>query len=76
LATAAGIEYSANGGLTWQAAKFSGAGSGTPGPAGGFSYVGMTNATQGVAVPADSELGSVYVTSDGGQTWSRSPITG
>jgi hypothetical protein len=76
LATAAGIEYSANGGLTWQAAKFSGAGSGTAGPAGGFSYVGMTNATQGVAVPADSELGSVYVTSDGGQTWSRSPITG
>jgi photosystem II stability/assembly factor-like uncharacterized protein len=36
----------------------------------------MTNATQGVAIPAESGLGSVYVTSDGGKTWQRSPITG
>jgi hypothetical protein len=46
------------------------------GPSGGFSYVGMTNATQGVAVPADATLGEIYVTSDGGQTWTPSPITG
>src|SRR5262249_14168433 len=36
LATTAGIEYSANGGRTWRAAKFAGAGSGKAGPAGGF----------------------------------------
>ena len=76
LATTAGIEYSADGGRTWQAAKFGGATPGTTGPSGGFSYVGMTNATQGVAVPADSSLGEIYVTADGGGTWQPSPISG
>ena len=76
LATTAGIEYSATGGRTWRAATFASAGSGATGPAGGFSYVGMTNASQGVAVPADSSLGEVYVTTDGGSTWDPSPITG
>jgi hypothetical protein len=76
LATTAGIEYSANGGRTWQAAKFGSATAGEAGPAGGFDYVGMTNPTQGVAVPADSGLGEIYVTSDGGGTWQPSPITG
>ena len=71
LATAGGIKYSADGGRSWQAARF------TPAPAaGGFSYVGMTNATQGVAVPADPNLHEIYVTSDGGKTWQPSPITG
>jgi len=73
LTTTAGIEYSANGGRTWQAAKYTGAGSGL---AGGFTYVGMTTAAQGVAVPADSALGEIYVTADGGSTWYPSPITG
>ena len=73
LATTGGIEYSANGGRTWQAAKYTGAGSGPPG---GFSYVGMTTAAQGVAVPADSTLGEIYVTADGGSTWYPSPIAG
>jgi hypothetical protein len=73
LSTTAGIEYSANGGRTWRAAKVTGEGSG---PAGGFSYVGMTTAAQGVAVPADSTLGEIYVTADGGSTWHSSPITG
>jgi hypothetical protein len=76
LATTAGIEYSANGGRTWKAATFAGAGAGRAGPAGGFRYIGMTNASQGVAVPADSSLGEVYVTTDGGSTWLPSPITG
>jgi hypothetical protein len=76
LATTGGIEYSANGGRTWQAAKYTATGSGTNGPAGGFSYVGMTTAAQGVAVPADSALGEIYVTADGGSTWYPSPITG
>jgi hypothetical protein len=76
LATTAGIEYSANGGRTWHAAKFGGAAPGSTGPPGGFRYVGMTNATQGVAVPADSSLGEIYVTTDGGSTWQPSPISG
>ena len=44
-------------------------------PAGGFSYVGMTNATQGVAVPVNSSLGEIFVTRDGGKTWSPSLIS-
>jgi hypothetical protein len=71
LATTSGIYYSTNGGATWQTASVSG-----PAPAGGFSYVGMTNQSQGVAVPADVSLGEVYVTGNGGQTWIPSPITG
>jgi hypothetical protein len=73
LATTGGIEYLANGGRTWQTAKYTGTRSAPPG---GFTWVGMTNATQGVAVPADSSLGEVYVTADGGGTWYPSPITG
>jgi hypothetical protein len=71
LATTAGLYYSTDGGTTWQAASVSG-----PAPAGGFSYVGMTNQSQGVAVPADANLGEVYVTANGGQTWNPSPIAG
>jgi hypothetical protein len=71
LATTAGLSYSSDGGTTWQAANVA-----ASVPDGGFSYVGMTNSAQGVAVPADSSLGEVYVTRDGGQTWSPSPITG
>jgi hypothetical protein len=71
LATTAGIYYSADEGKTWKAARFTGGV-----PAGGFSYVGMTDATQGVAVPANAQLGEIYVTSDGGKTWRQSPISG
>jgi hypothetical protein len=71
LATTAGISYSADDGATWQSAKVAGSV-----PAGGFSYVGMTSPTLGVAVPADPSEGAVYVTRDGGRTWSKSPITG
>jgi hypothetical protein len=70
LATTTGIDYSPDG-TSWQPATITGGA-----PAGGFRYVGMTNATQGVAVPVDARLGEVYVTSDGGQTWAPSPITG
>ena len=71
LATTAGIEYSADGGKSWRKAKF------TIGPpTGGFSYVGMTGSKLGVAVPADSSLGEIFTTSDGGKTWQPSPITG
>ena len=71
LATTAGIYYSADNGATWKTAKFSGGV-----PAGGFSYVGMTDATKGVAVPADAQLGEIYVTGNGGKTWRPSPISG
>jgi hypothetical protein len=69
LATTAGLYYSAVGGASWQAAGFPGSA-----PAGGFSYVGMTSSSQGVAVPADAQLGEIFVTSDGGRTWTASPI--
>jgi hypothetical protein len=68
LATTRGLYYSTDGGKQWRAASVASA------PAGGFSYVGMTNATQGVALPADANLGEIFVTSDGGQTWAASPV--
>ncbi len=71
LATTTGLYYSADGGKSWQSAGLGGAA-----PPGGFSYVGMTNQSQGVAVPADANLGEVYVTGDGGKTWNPSPIAG
>lgn len=70
LATTAGIDYSPAG-ATWQQAAITG---GTP--AGGFSYVGMTSDTHGVALPVDASLGEVFVTTDGGQTWTASPVSG
>ncbi len=78
LATTAGIDYSSDGGTSWQAATFgpSPGAQGSGAPAGGFSYVGMTTATQGVAVPARSGLGEVFVTADGGASWQARPITG
>lgn len=78
LATTAGIDYSSDGGTSWRAATFDPApGAGGPGaPAGGFSYVGMTTATQGVAVPADSGLGEVFVTANGGASWQARRIAG
>jgi hypothetical protein len=71
LATTTGIYHSGDGGKTWRQASLGGAG-----PAGGFTFVGMTNATDGVAVPANSSLGEIFVTSDGGLTWSPSRISG
>jgi hypothetical protein len=70
LATTAGIDYSSDG-QTWQSATITGGS-----PQGGFSYVGMTTATQGVALPADASLGEVFITSDGGQTWAPSAVSG
>lgn len=71
LATTQGIEYSADGGTTWHLGRFAG-----PAPVGGFRYAGMTNQTQGVAVPVNPALGAIWVTSDGGQSWHPSAITG
>jgi hypothetical protein len=71
LATAALIYESRNSGRTWRQANLGG-----PGPAGGFSYVGMTTAKDGVAVPSDPALGEIYVTADGGLHWQPRPIVG
>jgi hypothetical protein len=67
LATDSGIYRSVNGGATWRLAAASPAGA----PAGqaGFSYVGMTSMSNGVALPADPDLHEVFTTSDGGNTW-------
>jgi hypothetical protein len=67
LATTAGLELSTDGGAAWTAGQGSL-------PPGGFSYVGMTSPTQGVAVPADAAQHAVWFTFDGGQTWAASPI--
>jgi hypothetical protein len=68
LATSAGIDYSANDGISWQAAGVSSA------PSGGFAYIGMTDSSQGVAVPVNSRLGEVFTTADGGQDWTPAPV--
>jgi hypothetical protein len=68
LGTGQGLYYSGDGGRHWQPASVPAS------PAGGFSYVGMTNATQGVALPADASLGEIFVTSNGGRDWTAAPV--
>jgi hypothetical protein len=63
LATTTGI-YVLAGGI-WEPSNATGAGA----PEGGFSYVGMTTNAQGVALPADTSLHEIWMTSDGGITW-------
>jgi hypothetical protein len=67
LATDSGLYLSGNGGTSWQLAETS-----PPGAAAGqrgFSYVGMTSNTNGVALPADPSLHEVYITTNGGSSW-------
>jgi hypothetical protein len=72
LATTNGIYVQAAGTSQWHAATASG-GSGIP--SGGFSYVGMTSDSQGVALPADTSLHEIWVTADGGQTWTPKAVS-
>jgi hypothetical protein len=69
LATSQGIETSANGGGSWTLA-------GGTRPPGGFSFVGMTTASQGFAIPADPGQRAIWFSYDGGQTWAASPVSG
>ena len=71
LATSAGIDYSADDGRNWRPAAVSGTAR-----ARDFTYVAMTTPTRGVAVPADSGLGEVFTTINGGKSWSPSPVRG
>lgn len=71
LATSDGIEVSPDGGQSWQVTLPA-----TEGPPGGFSYVGMTEASQGVAVPANPALHQVWFTGNAGQTWQPSTVQG
>jgi hypothetical protein len=67
LATDAGIYRSADGGRTWALTQPVPNGA-APGEA-GYSYVGMTSTTNGVALPADARLHKVFVTTNGGVSW-------
>jgi hypothetical protein len=69
LATDRGIELLPQGEIAWRPATLAAAV-----PAGGFSYVGMTNDNQGIALPADPSAGTVWFTFDGGQTWKPSAV--
>jgi hypothetical protein len=69
IATTGGIDTSSDGGASWQQLE-----QGPAGPAGGFSYAGMTSPGQGVAVPADPNDHAVWFTFDGGRVWQRSAI--
>jgi hypothetical protein len=74
LATDAGIYLSANGGHAWRLTQPSPRGA-APAEA-GFSYVGMTSPTNGVALPADASLHEVFITTDGGSTWLAHAVSG
>jgi photosystem II stability/assembly factor-like uncharacterized protein len=67
-ATSSGLYYSTDG-RTWHRASLTG-----QVPAAGFSFVGMTTQTQGVAVPAGGKVGKIFITGDGGRTWQASSI--
>jgi photosystem II stability/assembly factor-like uncharacterized protein len=40
----------------------------------GFTYVGMTSPTQGVALGGNPNLHAIWMTTDGGKTWQVRPI--
>ena len=71
LATDKGIELLPKGEIAWRMAALKAAV-----PNGGFSFVGMTTADQGVALPSDPSSGTVWFTFDGGQTWQPSRLDG
>jgi hypothetical protein len=69
LATTHGLYVLPAGDSQWKAAAANA-------PAGGFSYVGMTTDSQGVALPASTSLHEIWMTFDGGLTWApRASIT-
>jgi hypothetical protein len=71
LATTDGIQVSRDGGSSWQASQL-----GPTGPAGGFSWVGMTSNDQGIAIAADSSRHQLWFTFNGGRSWQPSAVSG
>ena len=65
-----GIYLLSPGAPAWQAARLSD----PSGKAYGFTYVGMTGATQGVALGGSPNLHAIWMTTDGGQSWQVHPI--
>jgi hypothetical protein len=67
-----GIYLLSPGATQWEAAALSGS------PAWetpvGFTYVGMTSATQGVALSGDPSQHAIWMTTNGGKTWQPRPI--
>jgi hypothetical protein len=72
LGTSQGIEVLPAGSSTWRLATLTGA----TAPADGFSFVGMTTPTRGIALPADATAGTVWFTDDGGLSWTPSQVQG
>jgi photosystem II stability/assembly factor-like uncharacterized protein len=69
LATTNGLYYLR--GSTWGLATVDGAVSPD-----GYSYIGMTTDTQGIALSGPGSTGYLWVTENGGQTWQARPING
>jgi hypothetical protein len=68
LATTTGLYYLS--GTTWVPATLTGATSPD-----GFSYVGMTEDTQGIALSGPGSTHYLWITHNGGQTWQALPIS-
>ena len=71
LGTDQGIDVLPAGDIAWQAATLS-----ASAPPGGFSYVGMTTDSQGIALPASPASGTVWFTFNGGLTWRPAQLNG
>ena len=69
IATTEGLVESSDNGQTWRLALGPGRG-----PGSGFAYVGMTDQSRGVALPADTSRHEVWITRDGGQSWRPSAV--
>ena len=65
-----GIYLLKPGASKWQAATLSDPSATVP----GFTYVGMTERLQGVALSGNPGLHEIWMTTDGGQTWQPRPI--
>ena len=70
LATSHGLYVLPSGASQWKAATAANA------PSRGFSYVGMTTNSQGVALPADTTRHEIWMTFDGGLTWAPRTVAG
>ncbi|HEX3515756.1 MAG TPA: hypothetical protein VHT26_17325 [Trebonia sp.] len=69
-ALSGGIYLLPPGATQWRAASLSD----PSGKTSGFTYVGMTSPTQGVALGGVQSLHAIWMTTDGGRTWQARPI--